>query len=170
MELSDLEAYGSTPEYEFSRHPFPYSYAKHLTERLLLEFFNEAQLGRVLLIFRPSCIGPAESKPYLFYEILPGSSPTTAGLAAIIAYPPIRMKFSSHLLDPSTATIDEVPVDMVVNRLIAHAAFESRGCVHAVGGSRGRRYTEDLFSAGVKLGRFWWARPKLRSLEVRQAL
>ncbi|KAK5991659.1 Putative fatty acyl-CoA reductase [Cladobotryum mycophilum] len=160
MELSDLEAYGSTPEYEFVRHPFPYSYAKHLTERLLLEFFNEAQLDHMLLIFRPSCIGPAESKPYPFYEV-PGSSPVTVCLAAAVACPPMTLNFSSHLKDPSTANIDEVPVDIVVNRLIAHVAFESSGCVHAVGGSRGRHTTDELFNAVIQFRRFWWAYPKI---------
>ncbi|KJZ72077.1 hypothetical protein HIM_08532 [Hirsutella minnesotensis 3608] len=160
MELSDLKAYGSTPEYEFVQHPFPYSYAKHLTERLLLEAFNKAQRDSALLIFRPSCIGPAESWPYPFYEV-PGSCTTTAALAAFIANPPTTMRFSSYLLDTSAATIDEVPVDIVVNRLVAHVAFESSGCVHAVGGSKGRHRIEDVFHIASRLRRFWWGRPKL---------
>jgi alcohol-forming fatty acyl-CoA reductase len=82
-------------------------------------------------------------------------------MAAIITNVPMRMQFSSHLPDPSAATVDEAPVDTVVNRLIVHVAFESTGCVHAVGGSMGRRYTEEWFGAAVELRRRWWGHPKL---------
>lgn len=57
-ELSDIETFGSTPEYIFARHPFPYSYTKHLTERFILERFCDAKAESKLIILRPSCIGP----------------------------------------------------------------------------------------------------------------
>lgn len=159
-ELSDLETYGTTPEFTFVQHPFSYSYAKHLTERLLLEMFDEAQLGHRLLVFRPSCIGPAESKPYPFYE-LPGSSPVTTIIAMVAASPPVRMKMSSYLSNPSEAVVDEIPVDMVVNRLIAHVAFGSSGCVHAVSSTKRRRRTEEWWTDAMPIRRFWWGRPRI---------
>jgi fatty acyl-CoA reductase len=41
-ELRNLNEVGTTPEYTCLPHPFPYSYAKHLTERLLLHEFRAA--------------------------------------------------------------------------------------------------------------------------------
>ena len=159
-ELADLKAHGLTAQYETVRHPFPYSYAKHLTERLLLEMFTEAQKDAALTIFRPSCIGPAETRPYPFYEI-PGSCPVSTAFASLIASPPRVQRFSSHLADPSScATINEVPVDIVVNRLIAHTAFATTGCIHAAGGENGQIRTEDLSNAAKKFRKLWWRTPR----------
>ena len=36
LELDDLRNCGSTPEYSTHKFPFPYAYAKHFTERILL--------------------------------------------------------------------------------------------------------------------------------------
>ncbi|KAH8675176.1 male sterility protein-domain-containing protein [Ilyonectria robusta] len=159
-ELSDLNTLGSTPEYESVEFPFPYSYGKHLAERLILRRFHEAGLDKNVLIFRPSCIGPAESRPHAFYEI-PGSSPGTTFFGALMALPPTKFTFSTTLTDPGAATLDETPVDMLVNRLIVHVARGSNGCVHAVAGIKGEQNIEAIIQAASEFRRSWWGRPEL---------
>lgn len=160
LELSEIDTVGSTPEFEDVRHPYAYTYAKHLTERLLLQIFHELGRAKHLLIVRPSCIGPAVANPFPFYEI-PGSSPGTSLLAAFIATPPMKVLFSSHLADPASATVDEIPVDCVVNHILAHVAFGTSGCVHAVAGAEGRHSVTTLWNEALKLRRSWWGRPTL---------
>lgn len=160
LELSEIDALGSTLEYEVVRHPYAYTYAKHLTERLLLQMFREIGRDRDLLIIRPSCIGPAVADPFPFYEI-PGSSPGTSLLAAFITTPPTTVLVSSHLADPATATVDELPVDYVVNHILVHVAFGTCGCVHAVAGADGRHSVTALWHGALELRRAWWGRPSL---------
>lgn len=58
----------------------------------------------------------------------------------------------TDLMDPwKNTTLDEVPVDVVVNRLVAHIAFGSDGCVHAVSGASYRRSPVQLLGAMNKL-------------------
>lgn len=159
-ELSDLNTLGSTPEYESVEFPSPYSYGKHLSERLILRRFRESGLDKTVLIFRPSCIGPAESRPHPFYEI-PGSSPGTTFFGALMAMPPTKFIISTNLSDPGAATLDETPVDMVVNRLIVHVARGSSGCVHAVAGIEGGQNIEAIIQAASKFRRRWWGCPEL---------
>lgn len=158
-ELHDLETYGTTPEYSFVRHPFAYSYAKHLTERLLKELFQEQK--HKLLIFRPSCIGPAESWPYPSFE-KPGSCPVTSFLAGVIANPPFTLRASSHLKDPWTASINEIPVDIVTHRLVVHVARGTTGIVHAVARRDDHISIATVWKHAAKLRRFWWGMPKLK--------
>src|SRR6266536_5350199 len=60
-ELKQIITTGSTPY--AAKFPWPYGYAKHLTERLL--FHRYPQLP--ILIARPSCIRSAVSSPYPLY-------------------------------------------------------------------------------------------------------
>jgi hypothetical protein len=159
-ELMDLREFGTTPEYTFVRHLHPYTYAKHLTERLLIQKFSEYSVPERLLICRPSAIGPAEEFPKPYFEV-PGSSPITTFAAAVLISPPIWQHFSSYLTNPSKATYDEIPVDIVVNRLIAHTAYGTTGCVHAVPGIRGRQLTEQRWIQITQLRPFWLGRPIL---------
>lgn len=159
-ELFDLETFGTTPEYAFGGFFWKYSYAKHLTERLVLQLFQRVQSENRLLIFRPSCIGPAETKPYPCYEI-PGAAPITTGAAIIIASPPGQLRMTSYLQTPSAATIDEIPVDMVVNRLIAHTATGTSGFVHAVAGIENAWKSEDVMKMANKARRIWWGKIKV---------
>ncbi|KAK5998740.1 hypothetical protein PT974_01122 [Cladobotryum mycophilum] len=130
-ELADLEAFGDTPEYSFVKHPFAYSYAKHLTERCLLRDFAAIGKSDKLMVFRPSIIGPAESFPYPFYE-KPGSAPLTTMAALNIVCPPTKSIYSSHFSKPKEEVFyDEIPVDIVVNRMIAHVAARTTSIVHA---------------------------------------
>ncbi|KAK5994059.1 Putative fatty acyl-CoA reductase [Cladobotryum mycophilum] len=158
-ELSDLETFGSTPEFAFVQHPYSYSYAKHLTERLLLrEFEAHGQVDK-LTILRPSAIGPAVSKPFPFFE-RPGSTPVTTIMAMIVINPPTAMRFASHLADPSTSTFDEVPVDLVVNTMIVHCAVGTSGIIHAVAGKEGSAMFHNTWPNVISLRRSWWGRPR----------
>lgn len=56
LELSDLVGSGCTPEYEVVQHPFAYTYAKHLTERLLLRQFDELDIGDNCSFFNPPAL------------------------------------------------------------------------------------------------------------------
>ena len=119
LELSELRTSGTTSAYRANNFPFPYGYAKHLTERLLLELFEAEQLSGSLLIIRPSILGPALKDPYPYYEIR-GSAPATNFLAAVVASPSLQVTFSSRFEDPmQQATLDEIPVDIVVNRILS---------------------------------------------------
>lgn len=159
-ELKNIKEFGTTPEYSCLPHPFAYSYAKHLTERLLLRTFEAAGREKQLLILRPSCIGPAEQEPIPHFEVA-GSAPLTTATCAVIMGSPSKMWCLSNLDQPAEATIDEVPVDVVVNRLIIHLAIGTFGCVHAVSGISHRRTTIMLFEAMADNRSCWWGRPAL---------
>ena len=161
VELHNIVDFGTTPEHSHMPHPFAYSYVKHLTERLLLELFRKEDREHQLLLFRPSCFGPAQQEPFPHFEVA-GSSPGTTAMCAIIASLPVKARCASNLADPSKSTIDEVPVDVVVNRLVAHIAFGTSGCVHAVSGASGRRNFQDMYNAIARLRRPWWWHPALK--------
>jgi hypothetical protein len=78
-----------------------------------------------------------------------------------MALPPTKFTFSTTLTDPGAATLDETPVDMVVNRLIVHVARGSNGCVHAVAGIKGGQNIEAIIQAASEFRRSWWGRPEL---------
>ncbi|KAF9886944.1 hypothetical protein FE257_010685 [Aspergillus nanangensis] len=146
-ELKELQARGSTPEYESYDFPWAYAYAKHLSERLLTEMFTERGWHDSLLILRPSIIGPAESRPFAGY-VVPTSSPVTVVAAFLANTPATQVRFASTMKDPErNSTFDEVPVDVVVDRLLVHLARGSRGCVHAVSGDRASTSVRQLYTA-----------------------
>ena len=156
LELDDLRAAGTTPEYASHKFPFPYSYAKHLTERVLTKKFDQHCRGSSLLIVRPSIIGPALREPFPCYEIR-GSAPATNVLAAFIGAPSMQIKLRSRFQDPMTeSTLDEVPVDIVVNRILMHLYQESEGCVHAVAGVRGRHQFKTVWDFAMSERWFLW--------------
>lgn len=159
-ELKNIVDFGTTPEYTCLSHPYAYAYAKHLTERLLLDVFRAAGREHDLLLFRPSCFGPAEKEPVKHFEV-PGSAPLTTVICALAATTPGKHRCKTNLADPSKTTLDEVPVDVVVNRLVAHTAFKSHGCVHAVSGASHRRGAMQLVEAMFKLRGWWWLPPVL---------
>jgi hypothetical protein len=160
LELEEIERTGDTPEYSGVPHPFAYAYGKHLAERLLLNMFGKEGKQQLLTIIRPSCFGPAESEPFPHFET-PGSSPATSVLCIALASLPKKALFTSNLADPSKATLDEVPVDVVVNRLIAHVAYDTQGCVHAVSGESGRRPVQKMIHAALSLRKWWWPAPNI---------
>jgi fatty acyl-CoA reductase len=161
VELHNIVDFGTTPEHSNMPHPFAYSYVKHLTERLLLEAFRKEDREQQLLLFRPSCFAPALQEPFPHFEVA-GSSPVTTAMCAIISSLPTKAPCTSNLADPSKSTIDEVPVDVVVNRLVAHIAFGTSGAVHAVAGASGRRSFPGMYNAIARLRRAWWWHPEIR--------
>ena len=156
LELDDLRYCGTTPEYGTHKFPFPYAYAKHLTERLLLKRFQGEHRGDSLLIVRPSIIGPAIREPFPNYEIR-GSAPASAVLAAFIGLPSTKLTLSSRFENPMTeSTLDEVPVDIVVNRVLMHLYQRSEGCVHTVAGASGRHKFETIWEKAMSERRIPW--------------
>lgn len=84
-----------------------------------------------LLIVRPSIIGPAESSPAPGWQVAT-SAPVTGMLAFFLLTPATRLTFYSALSQPNNdAIIDEVPVDIVANRIIWHTSAHTSGIVHA---------------------------------------
>lgn len=165
LELSELRASGASDAYRAHNFPFPYAYAKHLTERLLLELFEAERRSELLLIIRPSILGPALKDPYPYYEIR-GSAPATNFLAAVVASPSLRVAFSSRFEDPMRqVTLDEIPVDIAVNRIIMHTSHSSSGIVHAVVGAPGRRTFQSLWEKAMLERRLPW-HPRVTWLNV----
>ena len=165
FEIEDLQRAGTTPEYQFHKFPFPYAYAKHLTERALISLFAQHGKSDKLLIVRPSIIGPALRDPYPYYEIR-GSAPATSWLAAVVTSPSLCITFCSRFADPARqSNIDEVPVDVVVNRIMMHISHRSSGVVHAVAGQRGRRSFENMWAKAMTERRIPW-RPSVSWRDV----
>ena len=165
LELGDLRKSGTTPEYQSHKFPFPYAYAKHLTERLLTKLFIRQGKSESLLIVRPSIIGPALRDPFPYYEIR-GSAPATNVLAGFIGTPSMQFTLSSRFKNPLTeSTLDEVPVDIVVNRILMHIYQRSEGCVHAVAGARGRHDFQIIWEKAMSERRLPW-HPNLVWLDV----
>ncbi|PYH48574.1 male sterility domain-containing protein [Aspergillus saccharolyticus JOP 1030-1] len=144
-EWHEVEQHGSSWEYKAHAFPAAYTYAKHLTERLLLERFRLADVAHKLLIMRPSSIGPAQGYPcpgFSFAE----SAPVVAAAAALLLAPFQTVTIPSSLDHPDEESLcDEVPVDVVAERILAHLACGTAGIVHAVAGEAGQ----------MCLGRFW---------------
>ncbi|KAJ5690088.1 hypothetical protein N7462_004480 [Penicillium macrosclerotiorum] len=156
-EWTSVQMTGTTNKYEAYDFPWPYTYAKHLTERLLLQLFAQSDATQKLLIIRPSVFGPAIRYPFPNFS-RPSSTPSAGIAASILMYPGRQFKFASRGPDPfKTATIDEVPVDVVTDRLLAHLAYETTGCVHAVSGKKDRSSLfEDMWPALMKERRLPW--------------
>lgn len=129
--LEEFQVCGSTSECKKVQFYNSYSYAKSLTERLLWNEFEHKNIADKLILFRPSSVGPAEEFPFPFFE-LPGSCPVTTFYAEALTLPSLDLGFSSFLPDPTRSTYIEIPIDIAVNRLIAHVAYGTQGCVHCV--------------------------------------
>ncbi|RAL03842.1 male sterility domain-containing protein [Aspergillus ibericus CBS 121593] len=161
----DVQMRGSSEEYEAKNFPWAYAYAKHLSERVLGEVFDNAQTSDKLLIIRPSIFGPAQSFPYPGYSV-PSSTPLTALAAMVAITRTLRFKAATRSRNPDIeATADEVPVDVVVDRLLFHLRHGSAGYVHAVSGERGRYTIGELWEEGMAMRKLPW-RLKLTWLDV----
>ena len=131
-EYETILQFGDLDQSFESHFPWAYGYAKHLTERLLTRLFDNHP--QRLLIVRPSIIGPAQSYPFPGYEV-PGSAPLTMVAAAMLFDPAIKVNFNSSYTEPMACSHhDEVPVDVVVSRLIMHLVYGAYGIIHAVAG------------------------------------
>ncbi|KAK0542846.1 hypothetical protein OC845_006415 [Tilletia horrida] len=152
----DIQQTGATAEYGNGIFPWGYGYAKHLTERLLHFYAAKAGVSDKLLVVRPSVIGPAERFPYPGFSTA-SSTPTTSCATAFILHPSKNMLFASRLADPSRqSTIDEVPVDVVVDRILAHTAAGTSGIVHAVAGAKSRITIAEWAQANNRERRLPW--------------
>jgi hypothetical protein len=153
---SAVQKTGSSDEYDAHDFPWPYAYAKHLAERLVLQKASEGNKLDKFLIIRPSVIGPADKHPYPGYATSKGT-PSTAVAAAYMLHPGRRITLSSRCEKPGQeATIDEVPVDVVVDRALVHIAVGTSGCVHAVSGEQGRLSVDEWWHAFKKERRIPW--------------
>ena len=153
---NDIRKNGTSAEYQAHDFPWPYAYAKHLTERLLLQKASQMNSVVKLLIVRPSVIGPADSFPHPGFSTA-SSTPTTACAAAYILHPGRQMVFPTRCKNPSSeSNIDEVPVDVVVDRTLLHTALGTYGCVHAVSGKDGRVRIQDWAAANNRERRLPW--------------
>lgn len=161
---SAVQKTGSSDEYDAHDFPWPYAYAKHLAERLVLQKAAERNKMDKVLIVRPSVLGPADKFPYPGFATSDGA-PSTACAAAYMLHPGRRIKLSTRFENPNQeSTIDEVPVDVVVDRTLVHVALGTSGCIHAVSGEQGRLSTEEWWRAFKKERRLPWnARPSWTS-------
>ncbi|KGO74835.1 Male sterility, NAD-binding [Penicillium italicum] len=153
---SAVQKTGSSDEYNAHDFPWPYAYAKHLAERLVLQKAAERNKMDKFLIIRPSVLGPADKFPYPGFATLHGA-PSTACAAEYMLHGGRRVKLSTRSENPNQeSTIDEVPVDVVVDRTLVHVALGTSGCVHAVSGEQGRLSTEEFWHAFNKERRLPW--------------
>ncbi|KAJ5964248.1 uncharacterized protein N7479_004124 [Penicillium vulpinum] len=153
---STIQKTGSSDEYDTHDFPWPYAYAKHLAERLVLQKAVERNKMDKILIIRPSVLGPADRFPYPGFATSEGA-PSTACAAAYMLHPGRQIRLSTRCENPDQeSTIDEVPVDVVVDRTLVHVALGTSGCVHAVSGEQGRLSTEEWLHAFKKERRIPW--------------
>lgn len=155
-EWEEVQKTGTSPVFETEDHPWTYAYAKYLTERLLFRWFSDVDAARKLLVIRPSAIGPAQKLPYPGY-CFPQSTPTTSAAAAFLLSKESKIRIATRCTNPSTeAYTDEVPVDVVVDRLLSHLALGTIGYVHAVSGKRARTNFVEWWQSMMQLRRIPW--------------
>lgn len=153
QELSNVRKTGSSSAFQSHDFPWAYAYAKHLTERLLTRAF--ASSNKNLLIIRPSIIEPAQYFPYRQF-CHPMSAPHVIVAAAVALVPSRTICLSSRFSNPEKdSSVDCVPVDVVVDRLLIHVAHGTNGAVHAVAGPA-RMSLEDSWSRSFKHRRIPW--------------
>ncbi|KAE8141703.1 male sterility protein-domain-containing protein [Aspergillus pseudotamarii] len=155
-ELAEVERYGTSKAYQAHEFPWPYAYAKNLTERLLVRRFQDNRAMNKLLIVRPSIVGPSQSVPYPGF-CLPLSAPMLMLAAGMTLTTSQYMRIGTNLTDPdSEATLDGVPVDVVADRIITHVAAGTAVCIHAVSGERGRYKTRDVWQQAMQFRPIPW--------------
>jgi hypothetical protein len=153
-ELDEVRNFGTSMAHEAEDFPWAYAYAKNLTERLLSLRFSDSP--EKLLIVRPAIIGPAQSLPFPGYN-MPMSSPPTMIAATLLLFPFSRIKIATRMEQPDLdVTADEVPVDVVADRLLCHLAMGTTGCIHAVSGARARGRFEPWRQSLMKLRQIPW--------------
>ncbi|PLB44980.1 male sterility domain-containing protein [Aspergillus steynii IBT 23096] len=164
-EWMQVQKYGHSMEFGTYNFPWPYGYAKHLAERLVTALFAKSNKSLQLLIVRPSVIGPAQSFPYPGFSV-PRSTPTTLLAAGLVLSPSFTMQMSSRSNKPETqSSIDEVPVDVVVDRLLCHLAMGTVGPIHAVTGKRKSFTFRTFWEEAIPLRRIPWV-PRKAWLDV----
>lgn len=159
-EWGDIKTKGTSAEYAAHDFPWPYAYAKHFTERLLYKMFCDAGNPEKIMILRQSIVCAAQKYPYPGFSI-PLSAPSLMIAAGVALSPSVKIRMSTRLENPETeSTFDDVPVDVVVDRLLSHLAKSSSTIVHAVGGKRSRYSFEVYWRQALQIRRIPWT-PKL---------
>jgi fatty acyl-CoA reductase len=127
-ELKEITATGTSPY--ASNFPWPYGYAKHLTERLLFHRYPRLPI----LVVRPTCIGSAVSQPFPLYGPI-SATPIEQCARLLTLNPGTGIIHATEGQISGTNVFDEIPVDWVSNLILLHAAAGTRGVVHAGAGS-----------------------------------
>ncbi|KAF8142841.1 male sterility protein-domain-containing protein [Mycena galopus ATCC 62051] len=123
VQLSDILARGSTAS--LPNFP-PYTFSKHLTERLLIS----RNPALPLLIVRPTYIAPAISQPYPYYHRR-SSCPLSTYIRAYMTAPDSGVFHVSPQHTSGSNILDEIPVDLVANLILLHIMRRTTGVVHA---------------------------------------
>ncbi|KAE8330111.1 male sterility protein-domain-containing protein [Aspergillus sergii] len=125
----------------------------YVLDELNEHYFSVRAAEKKLLIVRPGVIEPAQHFPFPGYN-MPMSSPITMAVAAFALALTREVRIATKMDDPdSRVTIDEVPVDVVADRLLCHLAMGTSGCIHAVSGVRSRLKFGKLSNSLMKLRR-----------------
>ncbi|KAJ6541373.1 NAD-binding domain 4 protein [Mycena capillaripes] len=103
-----------------------YAFGKHLTERLLIS----RSPNLPLLIIRPTCIAPAISQPYPYYNRR-GSCPMSTYIRQYMTAPDSGVIHVSPENPGGSNIVDEIPVDLVANLILLHIIQGSTGIFHA---------------------------------------
>ncbi|KAE9378885.1 NAD-binding domain 4 protein [Stipitochalara longipes BDJ] len=109
-----------------SSFPWPYGYAKHLTERLLFSRYPNLPV----LVVRPTCIGSAMSQPFPLYGPI-SATPIEQCFRLLTLNPGTGIIHAAEGQTTGTNIFDEIPVDWVSNLILLHAAAGTRGVIHA---------------------------------------
>ena len=123
-ELREVTATGTS--LHASHFPWPYGYAKHLTERLLFSRYPNLPI----LVVRPTCIGSAVSQPFPLYGPM-SATPIEQCFRLLTLNPGTGILHAPEGQISGTNVFDEIPVDWVSNLILLHAAASTRGVVHA---------------------------------------
>ncbi|KAJ5312527.1 hypothetical protein PENANT_c007G05565 [Penicillium antarcticum] len=122
-ELEKILATGTSADAD--QFSSPYSLAKHLAERLILD----EEHAFPILIVRPSVLAPAIEEPYPLYGIN-RATPAHFYIHTILGNSNQGLSQLEHTL-PAHPPCDETPVDLVARVCLAHLAQGTTGIVHA---------------------------------------
>ncbi|KAJ7734427.1 male sterility protein-domain-containing protein [Mycena metata] len=125
-QLAEILATGSLYPGSVPHWIWPYTCAKHMTERLLMSRHPTLPL----LILRPTCIAPAISEPHPYYARA-GSCPLSTYIREYMKAPDSGVIHVSPRHRPGSNIVDEIPVDLVANLLLLHLDRATNGIVHA---------------------------------------
>jgi nucleoside-diphosphate-sugar epimerase len=125
-QVASIEATGTSPYTD--RFVAPYAQAKYLAEQQLVKI--QPRVPYIILIVRPSNIGPALQDPYPLYGP-EGAIPTHTFFQLVFETSEERTLEAFNASLPKDLIIEEIPVDLVANVCLVHSAAGTCGVVHA---------------------------------------